>query len=76
MKTEYDVKMPRNQFGNGKYATVFWNFYDGEHKTVKYTLDSKEEAIKLCKSAYNIISRYILNVRATRIENEVYFEKY
>lgn len=77
MKTEYDVKVPRNQFGNGKYATIFWDFYDSEHKTAKYTFDSVEEARKLYKSAHNIISRNILrNISATVRNTSVYFEKF
>jgi hypothetical protein len=77
MKVEYGVNLPRNQYGKGKYATIFWKFYDGEHKTAKFSLQTKEEANKLYKSAQNIISRNcMLDIRAMIVENEVYFEKY
>lgn len=77
MKVEYDVKVPRNQYGKGKWATIFYNFYDGEHTTAKYSFKTTEEAKRLYKSAYDIISRNCLcGVRATMMGNEVYFEKY
>lgn len=77
MKTEFDVKIPRNQYGKGKYATIFWDFYDSEHMTVKYTFDNKEDAKKLYKSCNNIISRNgMIDIRSCIIENEVYLEKY
>lgn len=77
MKTEYDVKIPRNQYGKGKNATIFWEFYDSEHKTAKYTFETAEEAKRLYQSARNIIySKLIKDANATIRKNEVYFEKY
>lgn len=77
MQVEYDVDIPRNQYGDGLNATVFWNFYESEHKTVKYTFDTVEEAKKLYKSAQNILSRNaMVDVRVTMRKNKVYFEKY
>lgn len=77
MRTEYGVRIPRNQYGRGKYATIFWDFYDSEHQTVKFSFESVEEAKKLYKSSQNIISRNaMMDIRARMIGCDVYFEKY
>ncbi len=77
MEVEYDVNLPRNQYGKGKWATIFWEFYDSQHKTAKFSFKTTEEAKKLYKSAQNIISKNcMVGIRAMMIENEVYFEKY
>lgn len=76
MTTEYDVNIPRNQFGNGKNATLFWDFYESEHQTVKHTFDTKEQAYKLYKSVVNIITRNPeINAYASVRKNVVYFSK-
>ena len=77
MKVEYGVNLPRNQYGKGKYATIFWDFYDSPHETAKFSFKTKEEAKKLYKSAQNIISKKcMIGIRDMITENEVYFEKY
>ena len=77
MEVQYDINIPKSKRRDGRCANTFWDFYESEHKTVKYTFDTVEEAKKLYKSAQNIVSRNVmLDVRVSMSKNKVYFEKY
>lgn len=76
MKIAYDVPVPHNQYGNGKYAKPFWDFYESEHQTVKMEFDTKQEAMKAYKAMYETMNRNkIYDVRITKMDNAVYLEK-
>ena len=74
MNVQYDVKVPRNTYGNKSvYADAFWEFYDSEHKTVKMEYESVQKAMKAQKSICMLISRHqIFDVKVTRRENVLY----
>lgn len=76
MKVAYDVPVPHNQHGGGKYSKPFWQFFESEHESVKFLFDSTKEAAKAYKSMYEIIGRNPwVDVKMTRIENAVYLKK-
>lgn len=76
MKVAYDVKVPHKQYGTGKYAKPFWEFYESDHQTVKIEFDTKQEAMKAYKAIYEIRVRNNLDdVRMARIGNVVYLQK-
>lgn len=76
MKVAYDMPVPHNQYGNGKYAKPFWDFYESEHQTVKMEFDTKQEAMKAYKAFYEITNRNkIFDVRVAKMDKAVYLEK-
>lgn len=76
MKIAYDVPVPHNQHGGGKYSKPFWEFFESEHESVKFLFDSTKEAAKAYKAMYEIIGRNpLVNVKITKIENAVYLKK-
>ena len=77
MKTEYDVETPQHKYGFGKYTPIFWEFYESEHETAKYTFEDKKDAMLFYKAAQNTISRNRLRDVAAMIrKNIVFFLKY
>lgn len=76
MKIAYDVPVPHNQYGAGRYSKSFWNFYESEHDTVRFEFSSKDESMKAYRSIYGIIQRKrLVDVKLTRIESSIYLQK-
>lgn len=76
MKIAYDVPVPHNQHGSGKYSKPFWEFFESEHESVKFLFDSSKEAAKAYKAMYEIIGRNPwVDVEITKIEDAVYLKK-
>lgn len=76
MKVAYDVPVPHNQHGGGKYSKPFWQFFESEHESVKFMFTSTKESEKAYKAMYEIIGRNPwVDVKITKIENAVYLKK-
>ena len=76
MKVQYDVKVPRNTYGNSPYADAFWNFYESKHKNVRFEYDTVEEATSAQKRMCMLTSRNkIYDVMITRRKNVLYVIK-
>lgn len=73
MKVEYDVKVPRNTYGNAPYADAFWEFYESEHENMKIEFNDIEEAKKCQKAICMLTDRHqIHNIVVTRRKNILY----
>ena len=73
MKIEYDVDVPHNTYGKAPYASVFWKFYESEHKNTRMEFNTVKEAHACQKAICNLLTRNkIYNVIITRRENAVY----
>lgn len=77
MKREFDVKTPQLAEIHGKNVHELCMFLESEHKNMKLTYDTLEEAKRYYHSFYEYLARRILlgDVKIMRRQNVVFVEK-
>lgn len=71
---KYDVPVPKG-YTYGHCSSLFWDFYNSEHKSMMIEFETLDEAVRVAKSVANIICYKAGDVRQKRTGNKVYWEK-